>query len=78
MDINKHGLQYKNMRITCNKNYKAHMGILKYKLGKREILVIYNVKSTMNIEHKNIQQGICIGMAIMLNSFGQGDFLARD
>ncbi len=49
----------KTMRTTCNKKKKSTcMGILKYKLGKREILVIYNVKSTTNIENKNIQQGI--------------------
>ena len=31
------------------------MGILKYKLGKRDILEIYNVKNTMNSETKHLQ-----------------------
>ena len=58
------------------------MGILKYKLGKREILVINNVKNTINyiVGVKTFSKVFvwAMGMATMLNSFGQGNFLARD
>ena len=51
------------------------MCFLKYNLCKEEILVNYNVKSTMNIENKNIQQGICMGSTTLWDSLVKGYYI---